>query len=146
MVPLTALPEWLGKSLRISRPRFFLTSNLLGSGINVPDSGNNFQAFQSSARAVPSFTGSATAPALTGPGASASAAPGPFSGSITGFAVPTAGGSAPAPSGGSASGSGSGTAAPAPSGTGTGNGNGAMSIAVNGAAVVLSLVAGAALL
>ncbi|KAI0368461.1 hypothetical protein BV20DRAFT_464708 [Pilatotrama ljubarskyi] len=83
--------------------------NAMVGSINAPASGNTFSSFSEVAKVQSSVA--PPVPALSGVGAFATAAPGPLTGSITGFAVPS--GTAPA-------GSNSGSA-----GSGTGSGSGA---------------------
>ncbi|KAI0352522.1 hypothetical protein OH77DRAFT_1428565 [Trametes cingulata] len=90
-----------------SKPMPHCLSGMVGS-INAPASGNTFSSFVEVAKAASSIA--PPVPALSGVGAFATAAPGPFAGSVTGFAVPT--GTAPAAGSGS-------------SGSGTGSGSGA---------------------
>ncbi|EIN06156.1 hypothetical protein PUNSTDRAFT_54447 [Punctularia strigosozonata HHB-11173 SS5] len=117
------------------------TAGMVGA-INAPGSGaHTFAAFQQAAEKSSGTPGQSEG-GLVGVGASASAGPGPLSGSVKGFGIPTgasaASGSSPSattPAGGSSSsGSASGTAA-SPSNT-----SGASNVAVNG---VLALVAAA---
>ncbi|CAL1703400.1 unnamed protein product [Somion occarium] len=135
-------PLWFYCAQTVPGPHCF--SGMVGA-INPPTTGGRtFQAFQSAAQAAGSsaFSGTPT-PALSGAGAVATAAPGPFSGSITGFAIPTSGAGASSGSSGATSSTGS---APAPTTTGGGNNSGAITIAANGMAAFLAIIAGAALM
>lgn len=121
------------------QPTPHCVSGMVGA-INAPTTGNTFAAFQAAAKASTGTPGQAEG-ALVGVGASASAAPGPFTGSITGFAVPSA--TSPSGSGTSASGTGTGTSSSSSS-TSTPTGA-AASVTVNIFGLILASVFGIAL-
>ncbi|KAI0082864.1 hypothetical protein K474DRAFT_1671019 [Panus rudis PR-1116 ss-1] len=134
-------PIWFFCAQLIPSPHCF--AGMVGA-INAPTSGNrSFDAFVQNVQAAASNGTAPTQPvgALSGSGAVATAAPGPLTGSITGFATPA--GSAPAASGSSGGASGSGSSSgSAPSPTSSGSGGGSSSAATISANTLLVLLVG----
>jgi len=158
----TEFPTWNLTITNGSQPIWFYCAQRVGAAavggphcfagmvgsINAPATGNTFATFQSAAENA--VTANATllpgvpTPALSGNGAQATSAPGPLSGSVAGFGVPSGTAAAPsvtAPAAGSSSGSAAGSSgSPAPTSSG------ALAVAFNAGFVVLSAIAGAYLL
>ncbi|TFY76647.1 hypothetical protein EWM64_g7364 [Hericium alpestre] len=139
-------PTWNLTITNDSIPLWFFCKQLAPSphcqagmvgAINAPGEGDNsFQAFQQAAISSSGTPGQNAIGALVGSGASASAPPGPLTGEITGFAVPTSGAES---SSSSESGSASSTSSSPASTTSASSG---MSLTSNAFAVIFAAVLG----